>query len=152
MKHVSVFASFLVPLARNFEYTKTPRASFLADSLRLPAGAPDAFTRTIKSTLEFAACCSFLRRAVAVRRRGANVMLGGVLLLLLSHFVHPNFDQYRLLLYVHCCCCCCSHINSLTKESVATQRCWSPRKIRKTTKKTKFGWLKIHETKKAHTR
>ena len=50
------------------------------------------------------------------------------------------------------CCCSCSHINSLTKESVVTRRCWSPRKIRKTTtKKSKFGCLK-HETKKAHTR
>ena len=51
-----------------------------------------------------------------------------------------------------CCCCCCSHINSLTKESVVTQRCWSPRKIRKTKKNRKFACLKIHETKKAHTR
>ena len=25
-----------------------------------------------------------------------------------------------------CCCCCCSHIKSLTKETVVTQRCWSP--------------------------
>ena len=40
----------------------------------------------------------------------------------------------------------------LTKESVVTQRCWSPRKIRKATKKSKFDSLKIHETKKAHTR
>ena len=32
------------------------------------------------------------------------------------------------------CCCCCYHINSLTKESVVTRRCWSPRKIRKTKK------------------
>ena len=47
---------------------------------------------------------------------------------------------------------CCSHINSLTKESVVTQRCWRPRKIRKTKKNRKFGCLKIHETKKAHTR
>ena len=39
----------------------------------------------------------------------------------------------------YCCCCCrCSHINSLTKESVVTQRCWSPRKNRKTKKKTKI--------------
>ena len=45
-----------------------------------------------------------------------------------------------------------SHINSLTKESVVTQRCWSPidRKIRKTNNR-KFGCHKIHETKKAHT-
>ena len=47
--------------------------------------------------------------------------------------------------------CCCSHINSLAKESVVTLRCWNPRKIRKTKKNRKFGGLKIHETKKAHT-
>ena len=29
---------------------------------------------------------------------------------------------------------CCSHMNSLTKESVVTQRCWSSRMIRKPTK------------------
>ena len=51
---------------------------------------------------------------------------------------------YREILYLciciyYLCCCCCSHINSLTKESVVRQRCWSPRKIRKK-KKSKI-WL-----------
>ena len=46
------------------------------------------------------------------------------------------------------CCCCCSHINSLTKESVVTRRCCSPRKIRNTIKNEnsaaskKYYWYK----------
>ena len=42
-------------------------------------------------------------------------------------------------------------LNFQMKESVVTQRCSSARKIRKTIKKTTFGYLKNHETKEAHT-
>ena len=43
-------------------------------------------------------------------------------------------------------------INSLTKESVVTQKVLEPWEDPKNEQKRKFSCLKIHETKKAHTR
>ena len=45
-----------------------------------------------------------------------------------------------------------SHIKSRILESLVTQRCWSPTKIRNTMKKkSDASYLKIHEVKKPHT-
>ena len=47
------FWEFFVLLARNFEFTKTPRESFLAAYDCLLSGAPDALTHSIKSIPHF---------------------------------------------------------------------------------------------------
>lgn len=55
MNHFSAFASVLwYVLARNFEYTETPRELFLAGySIPLPFRAPDALKNPIMSLARF---------------------------------------------------------------------------------------------------
>ena len=62
-----------------------------------------------------------------IRQKQLNAIHRQIIFIDKSRCTWPvsNYKQVR-------CCCCCSHINSLMKESVVTQRCWSPRKIRKT--------------------
>ena len=45
---------------------------------------------------------------------------------------YSEFELYSMLLGV---CCCCCHINSRTKESVVTRRCWGFSKSKKPPKK-----------------
>ena len=73
-----------------------------------------------------------------------------------SNLTHALASSITQLLYSYICCCCLTSTLVKHLESVVTQRCWSPRKIRKPNEikirlgSTTLSRPKTHDTKKAH--
>ena len=65
-----------MPLARNFEFAKTPRGSFLAGQDLLP-GAPDAFIHLIRSIPQIRGLWLLVRGCAYVEYTGTRGIFGG---------------------------------------------------------------------------